>query len=292
MATAAAAAVTGGVVASRGLRRGLAHPVAAALVAVVYLNCVWQLSLTREPHLTVNVLLLVVVAGVCFIDPLWLGCVAGAIALSWVPFTLVWSEVPASETASDLLTAGVVAAIANVTRRRTLLRRLAVEQELRLLSERCELTGLLNRRGFLEVARRQLADGPVTVWFLDVDQLKVVNDRYGHDTGDLMLVAVARTLEQVYPDGTVARLSGDEFAVLQSPTTPADLLARSAVLVDRLAQLDVVPGHTVRASTGTATSLPGQSLSEVMAVADAAMYVGKAARGSSRQSSRPAELAP
>lgn len=276
--TAVLAAATGIVVSWRGLRPGVAHPVAAALGCLVYLNCVVQLSLTGEPHLTVNVLLLVIAVGVCVVDPLWLGCIAGGMALSWVPFTARWTDASVSRTIIDLTTAGVVAAIANITRRRSLLRQLAVEQELRWLSERCELTGLLNRRGFLDVAQRRMTEGPVTVWFLDVDELKVINDRYGHDTGDLLIVEVAQALEDVFAGETVARLSGDEFAVLHEPTTPAGLGARSAALVDRLADVDVVPGHVVRVSTGATTSVPGQTLSEVLAVADAAMYVRKAAR--------------
>jgi diguanylate cyclase (GGDEF)-like protein len=180
---------------------------------------------------------------------------------------------------ADLLIALVVAAMANALRRRTLSRLLLAQRELRELSERCELTGLLNRRGFLDAAQRRMTrGGAVTLWFIDVDDLKQVNDQQGHDVGDLLLLCVATALEEVFPDAVVARLSGDEFAVVEDEASVRAQSARLAQLEQRLALPTTATGLPVQVSTGTATSEPGQDLSELLSAADAAMYRAKAAK--------------
>ena len=91
-------------------------------------------------------------------------------------------------------------------------------EELRELGRRDELTGLLNRRGFnalLAEALEAAPASPVSLVLLDLDDFKSVNDRHGHVTGDDVLIAVARTLEQAAePVGAVCRIGGDEFAVI------------------------------------------------------------------------------
>ena len=88
------------------------------------------------------------------------------------------------------------------------------------LAQTDELTGALNRRGFFEAAERELAratrDGAETALLVvDVDDLKSVNDRYGHSLGDALLIRVAQTLAARTRRGDiVGRLGGDEFAVV------------------------------------------------------------------------------
>jgi len=87
-----------------------------------------------------------------------------------------------------------------------------------------ELTGLYNRRGYVTRAATLLkvAD-PKTVWqiFFDVDELKIINDTYGHWAGDRALMEVASVLRQAFRStDIVGRVGGDEFAVLA--TAPAD----------------------------------------------------------------------
>lgn len=87
-----------------------------------------------------------------------------------------------------------------------------------------ELTGLYNRRGYVTraAALLKIAD-PKTVWqiFFDVDELKIINDTYGHWAGDRALMEVAAVLRLAFRSSDiVARVGGDEFAVLA--TTPAD----------------------------------------------------------------------
>lgn len=77
-----------------------------------------------------------------------------------------------------------------------------------------ELTGKANRRGFDHALNRAVG-GPMAVFFLDMNGFKAVNDTYGHNAGDELLVITAQRLaEQLRPGDTVARLGGDEFAVV------------------------------------------------------------------------------
>jgi len=77
-----------------------------------------------------------------------------------------------------------------------------------------QLTGLVNRRAFFPALAEALGQGTASVLYLDLDHFKPVNDRLGHDAGDLVLVAVAERLSACAPgNATVARLGGDEFAI-------------------------------------------------------------------------------
>lgn len=99
-------------------------------------------------------------------------------------------------------------------------RQTIVERELRYLALTDDLTCLYNRRGFFAAATQQLklaqrnAHG-VLLFFCDVDDLKHINDSYGHREGDLALVRTADALEKAFRDSDVlARLGGDEFAAV------------------------------------------------------------------------------
>ena len=99
-----------------------------------------------------------------------------------------------------------------------------MEEELTFLSFHDSLTGLYNRRFFEE--QMTLFDGgrsnPVSVISCDIDGLKIINDHFGHHHGDEMIVAVSRILQEaVRSDDIVARIGGDEFAIIM-PRCPAD----------------------------------------------------------------------
>lgn len=95
--------------------------------------------------------------------------------------------------------------------------------QLRTLLEQAhtdELTGLLNRRGFLRLAEEDLrqaqaAQHPLTLIYVDVDGLKALNDEAGHEAGDALLIETAELLRAAFrPTDVLARLGGDEFVVL------------------------------------------------------------------------------
>jgi diguanylate cyclase (GGDEF)-like protein len=99
-------------------------------------------------------------------------------------------------------------------------RHVIVERELRYLALTDDLTCLYNRRGFFAAATQQLKlarrnNQSMLLFYCDVDNLKQINDCYGHREGDLALVRTADALEEAFRDSDVlARLGGDEFAVL------------------------------------------------------------------------------
>jgi diguanylate cyclase len=154
------------------------------------------------------------------------------------------------------------------------------------------LTGLLNRRGFADAVRHQLTGAPDTerhlsLMMVDLDNFKLVNDTQGHAAGDRSLQAVAELLRQHCPHtAAICRAGGEEFLVaVRTGRAGAESLARRLCLA--IAELP----H-VTASIGTScTSLdsigrrdPAAMLDELIATADAAMYVAKRRGGNQVQS--------
>jgi diguanylate cyclase (GGDEF)-like protein len=97
-----------------------------------------------------------------------------------------------------------------------------------LLAEIDPLTGLLNRRAFLAAAIGRTGEHMLLI--LDLDHFKLINETIGHDGGDDVLRAVARTLQLSVPDAAlVARIGGEEFAIVlpaDTPIEPRDILDR------------------------------------------------------------------
>ena len=159
------------------------------------------------------------------------------------------------------------------------------EQELHRMALTDSLTGLANRRAFIDQldqahARALRHHTPVSVLFCDVDHFKTINDTWGHAAGDAVLKQVAHRLrEQFRTEDTVGRLGGDEFAVIceDESASPEVLLDRAR---DALAPPYSVPGHliAVTVSVGTAAPRHGESSAQVLERADSAMYVAKAGR--------------
>jgi diguanylate cyclase len=138
------------------------------------------------------------------------------------------------------------------------------------------LTGLVNRRGWdvlvADAQERVDAFGdPVAVAVIDLDGLKAINDRAGHDAGDEVLRRAARALEEVaLPIDRVARYGGDEFAILSNNVAVADLPAHFGRFLDALAQ------QGVGGSLGFSSTGPGvTTLTDAFARADADMYAAK-----------------
>lgn len=147
-----------------------------------------------------------------------------------------------------------------------------------------DLTGLLNRRGFNDVMKRNLLsaaryDEEGILAYIDLDKFKQINDRYGHPTGDEVLRAVGRYLMQnIRATDYAARLGGDEFAILfvRAQHSPARERARS--LVRGINKLVIETGKddiTLRASLGIAFYDGNAQADELLTRADRAMYVDK-----------------
>lgn len=157
----------------------------------------------------------------------------------------------------------------------------------RFLSITDPLTGLFNRRHFErrmaeEESRRQRHGHATCVLCVDIDGLKAINDGLGHRAGDRAIVAVGRILlRSVRAVDAVARVGGDEFAVLLPETSASQAL----VLARRIA--GHVVGHSDESILGLAVSIGiteldptgDDELTDALAAADAALYRAKAAGG-------------
>ena len=163
--------------------------------------------------------------------------------------------------------------------------RRALEAQLSYQAFHDPLTGLTNRRRFVEAAEaaldRREAVGSVAALFLDLDDFKTVNDSLGHAAGDALLIAVAeRIRHDLRASDVAARLGGDEFGILltEIPGEPFAVGVAERLLA-RLAEPIAVAGVTVEvgASVGIAVDAPSMTtVDDLLGDADVAMYQAKA----------------
>jgi diguanylate cyclase (GGDEF)-like protein/PAS domain S-box-containing protein len=147
------------------------------------------------------------------------------------------------------------------------------------------LTGLPNRALFLDRLERALARAAraryaVALLFLDLDGFKAVNDDFGHEAGDRLLVAVAGRLSmRLRSEDTVARFGGDEFTVLlQNVGGPSEATEVAHRILEDLREPFLLEGreHHVTASIGIALSTPAEEdPTPILRRADEAMYLAK-----------------
>jgi diguanylate cyclase (GGDEF)-like protein len=140
-----------------------------------------------------------------------------------------------------------------------------------------DLTGLHNRRSWIEAVRRELAAGTEGALLLcDIDHFKGVNDRHGHRAGDLVLTEVARVLAR---HGIAGRLGGDEFGVWVREGEEAGR-REAAAIVDDVANslpVELVTGEQpVAITVGMALTPPGGAeVMELVEAADRELYAAK-----------------
>ncbi|MFC7535503.1 diguanylate cyclase domain-containing protein [Actinoplanes sp. GCM10030250] len=155
------------------------------------------------------------------------------------------------------------------------------QQQLAHAATHDALTGLVNRAAFGRALDTACAAGDTAVLFVDLDGFKQVNDTYGHDAGDAMLIAAAEILIRWSPRGaTVGRFGGDEFGVIIGwPNGSAEQAAER--ILAGLSEPMVFAGQelVIRASIGVAVTEPGRTsgAGELLRRADLAMYEAKRA---------------
>ncbi len=204
--------------------------------------------------------------------------------------TVTW-QLPAQRFNDEM--AAVMGAVEHL--RLHIIERRALEDERAQLVEQLReqsttdfLTGLKNRRSFIQYAEAELARGSrhgfsVSLVELDIDWFKTINDTFGHAAGDAVLVHVATLMRGMMREGDIAaRLGGEEFVVLLSHCNAE----QSSVFAERLrasiqtstAGSPLARGIRVTASLGTADSATAKyDLGEMLRIADERMYLAKQA---------------
>jgi diguanylate cyclase (GGDEF)-like protein len=159
--------------------------------------------------------------------------------------------------------------------------------ELERLADTDTLVPLPNRRAFLRELERVIHHAvrygtPSAVLFIDLNGLKGVNDRHGHQAGDAVLLHVSRMLKlNLRAADTVARIGGDEFGLILDHLDEASATAKARSLVDEVANSPIEIGkELVRANVtvGLAMVRDTDDVDSVLARADAAMYAQRSDR--------------
>jgi diguanylate cyclase len=153
------------------------------------------------------------------------------------------------------------------------------------------LTGLANRRAFFQRAEKALSqasnENPVFVAYLDLDDFKPVNDRFGHEQGDNLLRAVSDRIKTITAsEGLVARVGGDEFVILFEHVTHEKVVAVVTGIEQALTQPFLLMSEqvSVGVSIGLAGSpTDGTEVTALLDVADSKMYKNKQLRNVQRE---------
>lgn len=146
------------------------------------------------------------------------------------------------------------------------------------LSRTDQLSGLLNRRAFLAAYTEHKGEASLVVF--DIDRFKALNDNFGHDAGDRAIVSIASNLADSFqPPHVVARIGGEEFAVLIVGMEAAERLALASQAVVRISRSTIDLGDTetkVTVSAGVAEFTAHTGFAQLFAAADRALYLAKA----------------
>lgn len=155
--------------------------------------------------------------------------------------------------------------------------------ELQALAYRDQLTGISNRRGFIEAFERIREnagkDARLALMLIDIDAFKTVNDTLGHQAGDALVAEMARRLTGMARlEDACGRWGGDEFILLVSNTAPGELLPLADAVRLALSSRPVTLGErevTITVSVGASEVAEGDTLEAAVDLADAALYRAK-----------------
>ena len=179
---------------------------------------------------------------------------------------------------SDATSLGYRASIRDITLQHR------ANEELAFAAAHDALTGLYNRRTFeteLKAALERGAEnrGSIIVFYIDLDQFKLINDTCGHTAGDALLQHLARVMDARFSFGFLARLGGDEFGVILSGVGIDEAERRAQHIIDDIRAMPFIwEGRSFRigASIGIAQAAPGiDTVSELLIAADTACYAAK-----------------
>ena len=200
-------------------------------------------------------------------------------AIVWVNITIspLWQRGEA--------TGRYISVVQDITERRRM------EEEIREMSLRDPLTELYNRRGFITLSEQQLkaanrTNRQMLLAFIDVDDLKMINDKLGHEEGDKALIDTAAIIRRTFRESDIiARLGGDEFAVLAIDTVDLDPDVFSKRLQQHIDAFNAEANrqYKLAMSRGSAIYDPESpvSLDHLMSSADGMMYAQKKSKAPS-----------
>lgn len=153
-----------------------------------------------------------------------------------------------------------------------------MEDELRYLSTHDSLTGLFNRH-FFQTEMERIQNGrlfPVSIVMVDLDNLKAINDKHGHKTGDTIIIKAAELLKKSFrTEDIIARIGGDEFGILLTETGVTEM---TDIITRFYAEIGKQQDSLLNLSLGWATAQESSSLVDIMHQADVRMYQEKTAR--------------
>lgn len=158
-----------------------------------------------------------------------------------------------------------------------------IEEELRHLSVTDALTNAYNRRYFTqkleeEIERTKRTDRKFSLIMLDIDRFKSINDRFGHNAGDLVLKSIAKLIKnRIRKIDTLARWGGEEFVILLPDTTVKNAACLAEELRENLSCMYIPGVGHATASFGVAGYCPGDSVDTLVNKADNMMYEAKVA---------------
>lgn len=193
-----------------------------------------------------------------------------------------WFEVWGQNLLHDPVVKGIVLNVRDVSERK------AYQSTIEHLAYHDVLTGLPNRRMLREQSEQILsqarrAGSQAVLVYLDLDRFKEVNDTLGHEAGDELLVQVARRIQGCVRGGDIlARLGGDEFALLLSQTSVEGAAQAASRIMGVLQQPFAIAGANLRIGASLGLGVfprDGETLEDLMRVADVAMYRAKENQG-------------
>ncbi len=150
------------------------------------------------------------------------------------------------------------------------------------------LTGMNNRTSYMEylqILEEKMAENPdyiFSVVVFDINQLKTINDDYGHDTGDKLIVAISHDIRESFGGNRIYRVGGDEFVAILDDPDPSEKIQEIKKIIDKKNKESPIfhnPDVEIGLSVGSATYDPenDRTYAEVFNRADNAMYVDKRA---------------
>ncbi len=155
------------------------------------------------------------------------------------------------------------------------------EQQIMEAAQTDDLTGLFNRRGFYQEMTRRWQNQPVTLFYIDLDDFKKVNDTYGHDVGDKALQMVAECIVSSFQQAVIARMGGDEYVVaLLEEEQSLENISQQAQAFRQLVGQQFAKEQAFRqmtVSVGIAQARAGEELTldDLLRRGDQALYIAK-----------------